>query len=716
MLMSVENFRRRTEYELDGLVGDLRDTTGRNSPAELRAWRNSLPALSRVLASEHLQGFHIHLGTRGDMLVEYRLPASPSWADVVLLGAGADGPSAVVVELKDWDTGGDAPSEAGAYVVRSRAHELHPSAQVEGYVEYCRKFHSAVQARKATVHGCVYFTFSSAADIYCGEPYTDLVGRFPVFARNAEDVERRCPDFLSRHLRTPDRGFAEAFEAGVYHQDRGFVRQVSESIRRSTSTPFVLLDAQRLGFEECRARIEGMMRPARARARPHEDKSVVVVHGPPGSGKSIIAAQLWATYGGDPRLDGNIVLTTTSSAQRSNWESLFEHVTGERGARGVVLGANRYNPGFNQRWLKEARGAGHEVTVESWRRNLELFRASGARTRCPDNSIAVSIVDEAHALIDPTVPDKKGISSAGWMLHAGPQAWHIIRASRVSVFLMDPEQSYRDNETTTITRIREFAEEQGADYCAVSLAGSQFRCGGSREYVEWLETAMLAPTRSASVEGHRHLLRWSARHGGPLSFDVAESPAELEARLRARLAEGRSCRLVASYARPWVSGKVRDPHGLEPHRRDIVITTREGGCERVWAKVWNHAPAGDYSLFIQGHAGSAIGGDPLSEVGCPYVVRGFDFDYVGLLWLSDLVWRTDRWRVNLDQVHESALRLTCSRARRGVSGAREAVMRQLLRGYRILLSRAMRGNVVWFEDAETREHVEGLLGMASRGR
>lgn len=28
--------------------------------------------------------------------------------------------------------------------------------------------------------------------------------------------------------------------------------------------------------------------------------------------------------------------------------------------------------------------------------------------------------------------------------------------------------------------------------------------------------------------------------------------------------------------------------------------------------------------------------DPLSEVGCPYVVRGFDFDYVGLLWLEDI--------------------------------------------------------------------------------
>ncbi len=27
--------------------------------------------------------------------------------------------------------------------------------------------------------------------------------------------------------------------------------------------------------------------------------------------------------------------------------------------------------------------------------------------------------------------------------------------------------------------------------------------------------------------------------------------------------------------------------------------------------------------------------DPLSEVGCPHVVRGFDYDWVGVLWLRE---------------------------------------------------------------------------------
>ncbi len=59
----------------------------------------------------------------------------------------------------------------------------------------------------------------------------------------------------------------------------------------------------------------------------------------------------------------------------------------------------------------------------------------------------MSIVDEAHALVDPTVPGTP--LALGYVMQAGPQAWHIMRASRISVFLLDGDQSFRDVETTT---------------------------------------------------------------------------------------------------------------------------------------------------------------------------------------------------------------------------------------------------------------------------
>jgi hypothetical protein len=453
--------------------------------------------------------------------------------------------------------------------------------------------------------------------------------------------------------------------------------------------------------------VERVLKPARASAKKNYGaKSVVIVEGPPGSGKSVIAAHLWAQLAADEKIDGNVVLTTTSSAQRSNWEGLFASASGARAARGMVVGANQYNPGLSPTWVKAERAAGRTTTVADWRRNLEQFSSQGRRLRCPDDSFAVSIVDEAHGLIDPTVPGKEGVPPSGWTMHAGPQAWHVIRSSRVSVFLMDGEQSYRDNETTSRASIEQFAKEFGVeDVEVVSLAGAQFRCAGSAEYMAWLDSALgLEPSPSAPRQ-------WRRGHGGPFEFEIVDDPDRLDAALRTRVAEGRSVRLLASYARPWLTNGMSCPHSAPGLAKDFQLMYDRDGDPQTWSRIWNYAPEQDYTLFVQAPPDSYMATDPLGEVGCPYVVRGFDFDYVGVLWLSDLVWRRDHWEADLAHIHESGWRKTRSNARKekGKGPETRELVRRLQRGYRILLSRAIRGAFVWFEDAETRAHLEGLL-------
>jgi hypothetical protein len=711
VLLDIDTFRRRTRYDLDGLVSELAHETHRATPAELTAWRNSLPSVAAVLAHDSLRGFHIHLGERGRLVVEYRLPSSPYWADLVLLGRGKDGPSAVVVELKDWNTQGDRAGSREGLIARRMGETLHPSDQVRGYVDYCKRFHSAVQDSNAAVSGCVYFTYSSSVDPYRQGPHARLVEEFPIFARNEADLEVAFPRFLTERLVEPDPDFAQKFDAGVYKQERGFVRQISAAIKRPATSPFVLLDKQREGFELCMACVERRLKPARPSVRTETGKSVVVINGPPGSGKSVIAAHLWATLIDDEKIDGNVVLTTTSTAQRTNWEAMFTKAVGSRSARGVVIGSNAYNPGINQNWLKSERAAGRPTTIQSWRENLASFHAADGKVKCKDNAFAISIVDEAHGLIDPTVEDRKGMAASGWMLHAGPQAWHVIRASKVAIFLLDPAQSYRDNETTTIARIKEFAEEFGASFTEISLEGSQFRCSGSVEYMNWVDRALSLRESTSPASDTYDDANWERKRGGSYSFEVFDDPQSLEEALRAQISEGHSARFVASYARKWATQGVSDPHRIDAAKKDFNLPYERDGARKTWTRIWNYAPDGDYSLFIQAPDGSPTHTDPLCEVGCPYVLRGFDFHYVGLLWLSDLVWRDTRWRVNLEHVHESAWRLAVSAAKKRKSGAEDEVIRRLQRGYRILLSRAMLGTYVWFEDDETREHMSTLLGM-----
>lgn len=705
MLLTVDEFCHRVESEMDGLVDDLQRRTGRFGDAEKQAWERSLGKVDHVLRGTRLSGLHVQLNPPSSVSVEYRLPASASWCDIVLLGRRGSRPAALLMELKDWDTTGDEPGPRPGLIVHKGDLTLHPSEQLRGYVEYCRRFHSAVRESDAEVGGCVFMTGTEKAVAYRVPPHEALTSEYPLFSACASDLEEQLPRYLESQFSAPDPSFAADFESGTYSQDRNFILQVAAALQNPENERFVLLDHQRLGFERCLAAADRVLSTSTG-------KGVVVIEGPPGSGKSVLAANLWAELARHPKIGKNVVFTTTSAAHKTNWKAIFDQLSGGPAGRGIVVPANQFNPGLTPEWALDMQSHGEKVTIENWRKNLALFASTKGRSRIANDSIAVSIVDEAHALIDPTVPGKKGVAPSGWSMHAGPQAWHVMRASRLSIFLLDSEQSYRENETTKRAALDEWARDHGVDRVeTVSLEESQFRCAGSKEYVDWLDE--LLELRSTG----RVRTDWRRRGDqGAFVFEVVKDPGEIDERLREKLAKKRTtARIVASYARKWSTRYDTHPHTVPDSKKDFVISYERGGESRKWTRIWNYAPDQDYTLWVQAPEGSAMDSDPLCEVGCPYVVRGFDYDYLGILWLSDLVWRDNGWRADPSHVHESAWRriretLKSEKKKDVAPEAMRELVRRLQRGYRILFSRAIRGVYVWFEDVETRRRVEAALG------
>jgi hypothetical protein len=213
MLLEVGEFCERVENEISTLVGDLQASTGRYGEAEEGAWRKSLTRVADLLGKPQLssfRGYHLHVGERGNVSVEYRLPASSSWCDVVLLGRGTQRPSAVVLELKDWMTAGDRPGPSAGLIEHQGSEELHPAEQVRGYVDYCRRFHSAIHDG-ADVHGAVYFTRAVPLGAYVSPPHEALTVAYPVFSDTPRDLDSRLPEFLAARLREPDADFASRF-------------------------------------------------------------------------------------------------------------------------------------------------------------------------------------------------------------------------------------------------------------------------------------------------------------------------------------------------------------------------------------------------------------------------------------------------------------------------------------------------------------------------
>lgn len=730
MILSISEFCQLVQIDLNGLIDQVvNDVTGRpTTDAEKVAMSNSYPAVAQMLGkavsiNSRLAGVHI---STNDLLLEYRLPAAPAWCDLVLLGKGYASKQVVIIELKDWVANTtDEPGAYEGYILHQGTPRHHPSDQVKGYVEYCQNFHSSVIEQDAKVSGCVFFTKDIDKTPYTSVPNHNLTQTYQVF--NTADLDYLA-SYVCDNIEEPDESWATAFVNGYYKQNRNILQQVSEALRNKSAgiRPFVLLDGQRLGFQEVMSVL--------TKASASDQKEVIIVEGPPGSGKSAVAVNLWVeavqTFNKNEE-PGNIVFVTTSSSQKDNWREVF--LKSEfGGADGFIMPANAFNPGMTGTTMKtvylpvfKRKDAAKYLRSESslnyeyYKEYTDFMIHKGQAKNYHDNHHFLSIVDEAHALINPLAEGFNTNKLGGWCLQMGPQAYHIIRQSRVSVFFMDGKQSFRDNETTSVDDIKNLAQELNAHVTLVSLNAMQFRCAGSVDYVDWVDHLF-------SQKPLNNRPRWKDL----FDFNVVDNTTEMESYLREKEKNHQVIRLLSSYTVKWVSKDKLDAMHSQPVPFDFDFVNENG--ER-FQRYWNN-PSG-YEIFVQARKGSLMATDPLCEVGCPYVVRGFDFDYIGVLWLDDILWRDGKWVVNYDRAEETAN--NCSRGsaqkelekyrvRKGIKRSEAKKMRMaplfdentpmanvfannLILSYRILLTRAVKGVSLYIRDKETREHVRQLL-------
>lgn len=706
MLLTIKEFCSFIDRDISGFVKELAKISRVVSTHEENAWMQSFPAVSAMLTCAIKQQPSIayaHVST-SNLVLEYKLPSASAWCDLVVMGQNMLGEKhVVVIELKNWyKDAQDEPGSIEGLIWHNGREKQHPSDQVKGYTEYCRRFHSTVQEESASISGCVFFTQAIDTAPYLQVPNAKLVKEYPIFNTNNKE---ELSAYLTVRVAKQDLEFSKRFLKGYYKQDRNILVQVAKNLSSHAESPFVLLDKQRVGFNLVKERLKNRLQDKK--------KQVIIVDGPPGSGKSALAINLWfdsvLTYVHKrPKLDvHNVLFVTTSSSQRTNWEDTFSTFGKDYNARRFIMAANKFNPGISSGTIPDlkrhfSRKGERYITSNGslakpyWKEYIDYIEREKGNLNYFPNQHFISLVDEAHALIDPTIDNYKTNKHAGWVQQAGPQAWHIINASQVSVFFMDSKQSYRDNETTSFAAIKSFATELDAAVEVISLNDMQFRCGGSKDYVDWLESLF----REKPL---LNIQKWKDQ----FHFEIVDYPHVLDEKLGAFHKKGKVVRLLSSYTRDWVTKNAKIPHDLPLSDMDFYFNYEANGDKIEYGKIWNYAPKEDYTLFVKAPLDSRMGGDPLCEVGCPYVVRGFDFDYVGLLWLEDLVYRKGKWEVMIDAVKETALSSTIRAARD--SGDYDKLLEKVMLGYRILLTRAIKGVFVYCHDKETKEYIQSRL-------
>jgi uncharacterized protein len=132
-----------------------------------------------------------------------------------------------------------------------------------------------------------------------------------------------------------------------------------------------------------------------------------------------------------------------------------------------------------------------------------------------------------------------------------------------------------------------------------------------------------------------------------------------------------------------------------PRHPEPALTTWVG----EWSMPWN--PKSEARKLGPGIPKSdfwASDKEGINQVGCVYTAQGFEFDYVGVIFGPDLVYRpvNTGWVGQRDQSSDRVVR-------RGVT---DAEFTDFVKStYRVLLTRGLRGCYVYFMDTPTRDFV-----------
>jgi len=441
----------------------------RPSPAEVRSWQRSLPLLAQDLVQAGLGDVEV--------LVEYRLPLTSKRADAILAGqhprTGA--PSYVVVELKQW-SGAELFEDDPATVLVDgfgRSPRLHPLEQVRGYCDYLADYVTALRDQPDSLSGVAYLHNATERGV---APLRRLPesGHARLFTgeRRAEFTE-----YLRSRLAPQVKGapYADMLLGSLIAPSTQLLAVAAAEIREREQ--FVLLDEQKLAFNLVMHAVE--------LARAGDSKTVIVVSGGPGTGKSVIA------------------LSLLGELARRGWSVL--HATGSRS--------------FTQT-LRKVAGQGS-------RRVQSLFKYFNQFIDADRNGIDVLICDEAHRIRE-TSADR---FTAARHRTGRPQIDELMAAARVPVFLLDDNQVVKPGELGSVRDIEAHAQERGLRVHRIPL-DTYFRCGGSEDYLEWVDR-LLGLDPGGPISWCRDLA---------FEVQIADSPDELEETLQRRLDAGYGAR------------------------------------------------------------------------------------------------------------------------------------------------------------------------------
>ncbi|WP_162179901.1 DNA/RNA helicase domain-containing protein [Bryobacter aggregatus] len=306
------------------------------------------------------------------------------------------------------------------------------------------------------------------------------------------------------------------------------------------------------------------------------------------------------------------------------------------------------------------------------RRASQQFKYFNGYITAERDAVDVIIGDEAHRI--------RVTSHSQWTPAAErtgkPQIEELLNAGKVTVFFVDDRQVVKPGEIGSSEYIRDAAQKLGSSVVEYQLE-AQFRCSGSDGFINWVNNTL-------EIERTPNVL-WNLEES--FEFRIAESPEQLDGWIREKAQNGQKARLSAGFCWPW----------SKPKSDGTLVHDVHAGS---FSRPWNARPnAGHLADGIPESNLWAYDPGGIEQVGCVYTAQGFEFDYIGVIFGTDLVYRPGQGWVGDRNASRD----------RDVRSSRDRFVDLVKNTYRVLLTRGMLGCYVHFQDKETENFFRSRL-------
>lgn len=439
---------------------------------EDNSWINSMEFMGKIIR-------RANIAKDCGVMIEFGLPSTSKRIDFIVSGKDEEGKKKfIIVELKQWK---EAQSTTAKDLVLTKyyggSYSTHPSYQASSYKGFLSDYNENVYNSTLIPFSCAYLHNyqEKQPEPLKEDIYKETIIDSPLYFK--DDYEK-LESFIKKHV-----GQGNGKEI-LYEIEKGNIRPSKKLINHVTglfkgNKEFHLLEEQKITFEIA---LEIAKKPSK--------KTVIIINGGPGTGKSVISMSL---LGELLKCNQNVVFVAPNASFRE-----------------VML---------------DKLSQGRDTT-----RTRFLLSGSGKFFGAKANIFDTIVVDEAHRL-------KNGNA---FMYKGENQVQDIINASKASIFFVDEDQMIRPDDIGSITEIKRVSKIFGAEIVELELQ-AQFRCSGADGYINWIND-VLRIKDTANFDG------WDKKD---FEFRIVDNPHLLRNLINEKANMGFYSRILAGFAWDW---------------------------------------------------------------------------------------------------------------------------------------------------------------------